>query len=190
MLAVKEGKLGFGLKPSPEFQARLRALRESIHRRHAAELSNAGFFRRLVIRWRITCEYHRERRTIVPCSLEMARRVLAANEDVPFGIFGIISSCPYFPPRDFLNEFLMGGSDPCDQDGVIGGWLPFTVSPEEYRELLAWWQAAHPGAVASDLGVGCWDHWIQVILNPEDWGYPDGLPRPAEPNAPPDLGGE
>ena len=105
--------------------------------------------------------------------IETAKRVLAADEAVPFGIFGVISAFPYFPPREFLNEFLMEGLDPCDQDGRRRGWAPFAVSPEEYREVLAWWAAGHPGAVASDLGVGCWDDWVQMILNSEDWGFPD-----------------
>lgn len=56
------------LKQSPEFQAKLRALRESIHACYAAELSSADFFRRCLLRWRIAMEYRRERRHIVPSS--------------------------------------------------------------------------------------------------------------------------
>jgi hypothetical protein len=54
------------LHASPEFQARLRELRETIQARHLAEFAEAGFFRRLVLRWRIASEYRRERRKIVP----------------------------------------------------------------------------------------------------------------------------
>jgi 6-phosphogluconolactonase len=114
-------------------------------------------------------------------AFETAKRVLEADEAVLYGIFGVIAGTGYFPPRDFLNEFLMVGSDPCDQDGRMSRWQPFTLSPGEYAEVKAWWAAGHLGAVVSDLGVGCWNDWVQVILNPKDWGFPDTLPRPAEP---------
>ena len=54
------------LRESKEFQARLRALRESIRARHAAELAEAGFSRRLVLRWHIAAEFRKERRKIEP----------------------------------------------------------------------------------------------------------------------------
>ena len=54
------------LRRSPEFQARLRDLLESIQARHAAELAPAGFFQRLLLRWRIAAEFRRERRKIEP----------------------------------------------------------------------------------------------------------------------------
>lgn len=53
-------------RQSPEFQARLRELRSSIEARHAADHAAAGFFRRMVIRWRIAMEFRRERRAIGP----------------------------------------------------------------------------------------------------------------------------
>lgn len=34
--------------------------------RHAAELAEAGFFQRLLLRWRIAREFRRERRKIEP----------------------------------------------------------------------------------------------------------------------------
>jgi|WetSurMetagenome_2_1015567.scaffolds.fasta_scaffold1288644_1 hypothetical protein len=111
--------------------------------------------------------------------VETAKKVLKADEVVMYGIFGIIAHSGYFPPREFLNEFLLVGRDPCDQDGRMDGWEPFTISLEEYHEVMAWWTAAHPGTVASNLGVECWNDWVQVILNPEDWGFPNGLPRPS-----------
>jgi len=49
-----------------EFQARVRELHESIQARHAAELAAAGFFRRLLLGWRIAAEFRRERRKIEP----------------------------------------------------------------------------------------------------------------------------
>ncbi len=54
------------LRRSAEFQARLRELRESIQTRHAAAFSQAGFFQRLLLRWRIAAEFRRERRKIEP----------------------------------------------------------------------------------------------------------------------------
>jgi len=54
------------LHQSPEFQARLRELRDSVRARHSAELEGCGFFRRIVLHWRIAAEYRRERKKIVP----------------------------------------------------------------------------------------------------------------------------
>ena len=54
------------LRQSPEFQARLRELRDSVRARHSAELAEAGFFRQLLLRWRIAAEFRRERRKIEP----------------------------------------------------------------------------------------------------------------------------
>jgi hypothetical protein len=51
---------------SKEFQARLRELRASVRARHAAEMAEAGFFRRFVLHWRIAAEFRRERRKIEP----------------------------------------------------------------------------------------------------------------------------
>jgi hypothetical protein len=101
----------------------------------------------------------------VPSSLETAKQVLAANEKVLYGIFGVIGSSNFFPPQAFLNEFLMRGHDPCDQDGRMSAWQPFTVSPEEYHELKAWWVAGHAGATEASLGADGWDEWIQEILD-------------------------
>jgi hypothetical protein len=54
------------LHSNPEFQARLRKLRESIEARHVAELADAGLFRRIVVNSRIAAEFRRERRKMVP----------------------------------------------------------------------------------------------------------------------------
>ena len=54
------------LRRSPEFQARLSELHESVRTRYAAELAPAGFFRRLVLHWRMAREFRRERRKIEP----------------------------------------------------------------------------------------------------------------------------
>jgi hypothetical protein len=57
---------GLRLRESPEFQVRLRELRESVRARHAVGLAKAGFFRRLILRWRIAAEVRKERRKIEP----------------------------------------------------------------------------------------------------------------------------
>ena len=101
----------------------------------------------------------------MPGSLDAAKRVLAADETVRYGIFGVIGSSGYFPPREILNEFLLRGYDPCDQDGRMSGWQPFSLSPEEYCELKVWWATGHVGAVEHGLGADCWDDWVQEILN-------------------------
>lgn len=95
---------------------------------------------------------------------DWAKRVLMANEAVLYGIFGVISGTGFFPPRAFLNEFLMAGSDPCDQDRRMGTWIPFELSPEEYAEVLSWWKMRHPDAVEDSFGVERWDDWVQHIL--------------------------
>jgi hypothetical protein len=64
---------------SPEFQARLRALRESAQTRHEAELAEAGFFRRAVLRWRIAAEYRRERQKIEPSSQSLYSSGIAVS---------------------------------------------------------------------------------------------------------------
>ena len=66
------------LRRSPEFQARLRELRQTIQARHAAELSQAGLFRRLVLRWQIAVEFRRERRTLVPSAHSLYSSRIAA----------------------------------------------------------------------------------------------------------------
>ena len=64
---------------SPEFQARLRALRDTIRARHAAELAEAGVFRRLVLRCRIAAEFRRERRKIEPSPGSLYSSQIAAR---------------------------------------------------------------------------------------------------------------
>ena len=70
----------FRLRQSKEFQARLRELRESIRARHAADLAEAGFFRRLFLRWRIAMELRRERRKIEPSPQSLYSSHIAASD--------------------------------------------------------------------------------------------------------------
>ena len=67
------------LRRSPEFQARLRALRDAIRAQHAAELAEAGFFRRLVLHWRIAAEFRRERRKVEPSPGSLYSSQIAAR---------------------------------------------------------------------------------------------------------------
>lgn len=97
--------------------------------------------------------------------LELAKNILMEDEKVLYGIFGIIASCDYFPLRAFLNEFLMVGYDPCDQDGRMESWKPFLLSAEDYLLLKEWWISNHLNALEHSLGVTSWSDWIQEILN-------------------------
>ena len=98
--------------------------------------------------------------------VEAAKRVLTENAAVPYGIFGVIDSSLFFPPRKFLNQFLAQGSDPCDQDGRMKVWPPFTLSAQDYLEVKQWWQSNHAGACEDYLGAESWIDWVQEILNP------------------------
>lgn len=95
---------------------------------------------------------------------ENAQRILRTNSAILFGIFGAIEASNYFPPRDFINEFFRGGSDPCDQDGRMSDWQPFALTPEEYLIVRDWWMASHPDAQEDSLGESCWSDWVQNIL--------------------------
>ncbi len=96
--------------------------------------------------------------------IALAKKVLSENTKVLYGIFGIIEASGYFPPRDFLNEFFLGGSDPCDQDGRMESWLPFALSAEEYNLIQLWWHSKYPGTVVDSLNSESWNDWVQEIL--------------------------
>lgn len=98
-------------------------------------------------------------------SLEIAKRVLLENSQVLYGIFGVIESSGFFPPRPFLNEFLAWGSDPCDQDGLMKRWPPLVLTEDEYEEIKTWWISLHPDAVEDSLDAACWNAWVQRILD-------------------------
>lgn len=97
-------------------------------------------------------------------NIDNARRVLDENTKVQYGIFSIIDVSGYFPPLPFLNEFFIAGSDPCDQDGRMSRWRPFTLTISEYEEVKVWWVSSRPGTVESSLNSECWSDWIQEIL--------------------------
>ena len=99
-------------------------------------------------------------------NVERAKDILLADSAVLYGIFGVIENSGHFPPDTFLNEFLMGGHDPCDQDYRMPSWKPFSLSHAEYAEVKDWWVILHPGTQESNLGADCWDDWIQEILDP------------------------
>ena len=66
------------LQHSPEFRARLRELRQTIQARHAAEFAQAGFFRRLALRWQMAVEFRRERRKLIPSAHSLYSSRIAA----------------------------------------------------------------------------------------------------------------
>lgn len=96
-----------------------------------------------------------------------AIRILTANIHVPYGIFSIIDGSGYFPPLAFLNDFLLRGNDPCDQDCRMGTWRPFALTPEEYAIVKNWCLETNENAVVTDFGCACWDEWVQEILDPD-----------------------
>jgi hypothetical protein len=100
----------------------------------------------------------------VQSPIELAKDVLSENTKVRYGIFGLIESSAFFPPRDFLNEFLMVGHDPCDQDGRMERWNPFSLSPDDYLVFKQWWISNHPGTVEDSLGVSSWSDWVQEVF--------------------------
>lgn len=93
-----------------------------------------------------------------------AKRVLAENSKVLYGFFGVVENSGLFPPQDFINEFFLVGYDPCDQDGRMGGWSPFSLTQEEYTQVKEWWLQSHPGAREDSLGESCWDDWATALL--------------------------
>ncbi len=97
-----------------------------------------------------------------------AKRVLTENSKVLYGFFGVVESSGVFPPRDFLNEFLLVGYDPCDQDGRMENWPPFNLTHEEYTQVKEWWLQSHPGAQEDSLGESCWDDWATALLERSD----------------------
>lgn len=97
-------------------------------------------------------------------SIKAAQTVLTENASVMYGIFGIVESAGFFPSREFLNEFFQSGHDPCDQDGRMAPWSPFSLGIEDYLSIKEWWMANHPGAIEDDLGAECWDDWVQELL--------------------------
>jgi hypothetical protein len=96
--------------------------------------------------------------------IQTAQRILAADENVLYGIFGVVAASSFFPPHKFLNEFLVVGNDPCDQDNRMPSWNPFELSIDEYSDVKTWWISKHPGTTLSSLDVDNWDDWIQEVL--------------------------
>jgi hypothetical protein len=97
-------------------------------------------------------------------TVELVKQILTANTKVLHGLFGIIEASGYFPPRLFLNEFLMHGSDPRDQDARMDSWTPFALSADDYSVVKIWWLQDHPDAIEDTLDENCWTDWMVKIL--------------------------
>ncbi|WP_180801671.1 hypothetical protein [Vibrio parahaemolyticus] len=99
---------------------------------------------------------------------ELAICILSENKKVRYGMFGYINGEKYFPPLEFFNDFLKGGNDPCDQDGLMGKWTPFTLSEEEYQVVLEWWRLENPDFVVDTLDASDWNDWCLTLIEMED----------------------
>jgi hypothetical protein len=95
---------------------------------------------------------------------EQAKAILAENERVLYGIFGVVAGSGFFPPYEFLNEFFLVGHDPCDQDQRMSPWKPFALSRQEYEQVKIWWLDGHSGDQEDRLGANCWSEWVQELL--------------------------
>ncbi|MFT3781033.1 MAG: hypothetical protein QM790_03445 [Nibricoccus sp.] len=100
--------------------------------------------------------------------LSLAKNILTGDTEVLYGIFGLVASSGYFPPRRFLNEFFAVGCDPCDQDNRMCTWKPFELTEDEYQHIKSWWQSLYPDAVEDSLGVSDWSDWSVVIIHGPD----------------------
>ncbi|MBL9152640.1 MAG: hypothetical protein JNK37_09155 [Verrucomicrobiales bacterium] len=83
------------LRASPEYQAKLRALRESIEARFAPALSSAGFVRRCILRWQLEMDFRRECRQMGPSSQSLYSSDLTAESAREHHAIG--ASCPASP---------------------------------------------------------------------------------------------
>ncbi len=99
--------------------------------------------------------------------VEKTKGILNENTTVLYGIFGIISDSGFFPTRKLLNEFLLKGNAPCDQDERMDHWKPFELKTKEYSEIKKWWIGLYPNAVESDLEQKSWEDWVQIIIDLE-----------------------
>jgi hypothetical protein len=100
--------------------------------------------------------------------VDEAKRILIENSKVLYGIFGIVKGSGYFPPNEFLNQFLLKGSDPCDQDGRMKDWKPFALSSDNYLLVKEWWVRENPGTVEDSLGADDWMEWTLKILEDDE----------------------
>ena len=67
------------LKNSPEFRAKLQALKEAIAARYVSEMAAAGPFKRALLWVRIQRDFLRERRQLTPSSRSLYTSPLAAR---------------------------------------------------------------------------------------------------------------
>ena len=96
--------------------------------------------------------------------VEQAQAILAENERVLYGVFGVVAGSGVFPPHEFLNEFFLVGYDPCDQDQRMSPWKAFALSRQEYEQVKAWWLRDHGGAREDRLGAKCWSEWVRELF--------------------------
>ena len=96
---------------------------------------------------------------------QRAISILDKNRSVLYGAFTMIENT--FPPREILNDFLLTGSDACDQDGKMAKWKPFSLSENSYSKVFDWWKEEYPQAKIESLGSTNWSEWLFELLERE-----------------------
>ncbi len=100
------------------------------------------------------------------------KKILSENLKVPYGIFGVIESTRYFPPRELLNQFLYKGYDPCVQYGKMNNWKPTVLNENQYSSIVEWWQIEHSNIKVDSLDKTNWNEWTNAILEERGIKFP------------------
>ncbi len=80
--------------------------------------------------------------------LELVKKIVGESPT-----FKIIDGETYFPPLKVMNDFLIQGHDPADQDDLYPRWNPFEIDENTYRQLKLWWITDNPDAKEDWLGL-------------------------------------
>ncbi len=100
------------------------------------------------------------------------KKILSENSKVPYGIFGVIESTRYFPPRELLNQFLYKGYDPCVQYGKMNNWKPTVLNENQYSSIVEWWKIEHSNIKVDFLDKTDWNEWTNAILEERGIKFP------------------
>ena len=80
--------------------------------------------------------------------------------------FRIVEQSGLLPPQDILNTFLARGCDDLPDERVLE-WEPSSLTQQEYRDLLAWWQLKQPRARVDrlDVQVAGFSRWFARAID-------------------------